>query len=914
MNSESPRQSVKARRKLKDEGGVAYKYSMAIKQQREMMRPATSPSAAHGGFMADDMDQILATTFSSTGGSTGPHGGLPMLSESNSADSIIRRVEMEIAAARRAASGFSSPNSSARIIEKNDDEFNEDEMADMANILNTQSNSIESHDYEGDDMRPDVLQMQMSSDSSKDRALDIIRDEFQADLDKEEAKASQSVSHIPNLMSSGPEGPNSRNSSFASCVSMDSPTSKSEQNLPVDMAKPMIPASSDGSFVRNQVGRLDASSPMEFTPSEEKKVDSPVPRSASSPVANQQTSASRTGRPRRSQGEEKDANVAFLIESEPKDELISGNNEIECPADETKENADADGSLYDPRTPRSTVSTPDRPHRTPTPSSKAPTRDNSLNATSPREPEGNYAASPRTPPTFAQRSRTTRPSPRQVGMTRTRELLDNLKEQRESISNRNTPAASTTASEASTAVIRNPREPSSLNAHFTRAARAKEMMRTSLRSNRKEVDPTPPAKEGKPSEEPIPSPSKDAMNVAKRVTIQSPEDFAPELSRERTLESPRRSAREVAESISRQSSKIRFRNPFPVIKPPTVRRDAEAIIADHSMGLPDMPVRWVRPKKELRQLIVAAMGTSLPRRSNACGALKVLTKNKKNQMTLVRTDGFLGALIFAASQSASNADRDLAIDARTRAVSCLKNVCDPKDNRVIVFNHPGMVECLVKVIKCDSGAGRAMAAAALALLAKTPGCREGLARSEDVIDVLAKVLKGVGVLLEEEEICCPSPRATSSRKLDDDVSAYSDRSRKQHEDGTDEDESDENDSLSETSSIASSRRTGPPVDVLGLRDIKQVDSIKTQTEERQSEFVLLSRSNACAALLHLSKHCAISVSFNKSISTRDGKHLALTVYHSLCRFSAIALYQPRVARQSLDSVTRNNESNPHKVP
>ena len=628
------------------------------------------------------------------------------------------------------------------------------------------------------------------------------------------------------------------------------------------MAEHVDPVTSDGLFVRHQVGRLEASGPMEFTSSEEKKVDSPVPRPTSSPVANQQMSASRTGRPRRGQDERKNENLAFRIESEP----ISGNGELECPADETKENADAEAFLYERPTPRSPVATPDRPHRTPTPSTKAPTRDNSLSSTSPRDPEGNYAASPRTPPKFAQRGKTTRPSPRQVGMTRTRELLDNLKEQRESLSNRSAPIPSTTASEASTAVIRNPRAPTSLNAHFTRAARAKEMMRNSLRSNGKEVDPNAPAgKEEKPSEEPIQSPSKDAMNVAKRVTIQSPEDVAPESSRERTLESPRRSAREVAESISRQSSKIRFRNPFPVIKPPTVRREAEAILADHSMGLPEMPVRWVRPKKELRQLIVAAMGTSLPRRSNACGALKVLTKNKKNQMTLVRTDGFLGALIFAASQSVSNADRDLAIDARTRAVSCLKNVCDPKDNRVIVFNHPGMVECLVKVIMCDTGAGRAMAAAALALLAKTPGCREGLARSEDVIDVLAKVLKGVGVLLEEEEIICPSSRIANSRKMDDDVSAYSDRSGNQRGNGTDEDESDENDSLSETSSIESSRRAGPTLDALGLRDIKQVDSIKTQTEERQAEFTLLSRSNACAAVLHLSKHCAVSVSFHMPI-------------------------------------------------
>ena len=188
MNSESPRQSVKARRKLKDEGvGVASKYTMAIKQQRDMMRPALSPGSAHSGFMSDDMDQILAPTFSSTGGSNGPDGGAPMLSESNSADSIIRRVELEIAAARKAASGYSSPNNhSVRSFIREEDEFDEDEIADMANILDTNTNSHESKTFQRDDYRHYELQMQMSSDSSKDRALDIIRDEFQEDLDKEE--------------------------------------------------------------------------------------------------------------------------------------------------------------------------------------------------------------------------------------------------------------------------------------------------------------------------------------------------------------------------------------------------------------------------------------------------------------------------------------------------------------------------------------------------------------------------------------------------------------------------------------------------------------------------------------------------------------------------------------------------------
>ena len=907
MNSESPRQSVKARRKLKDEGvGVASKYTMAIKQQRDMMRPALSPGSAHSGFMSDDMDQILAPTFSSTGGSNGPDGGAPMLSESNSADSIIRRVELEIAAARKAASGYSSPNNhSVRSFIREEDEFDEDEIADMANILDTNTNSHESKTFQRDDYRHYELQMQMSSDSSKDRALDIIRDEFQEDLDKEEAEAevSRNMSQIPIQQSPRPDELTLR-SSFATSVTLNSPSPKPQQKLALETEepiKPISPSSREGLLMRNEEmeesNRLYASSPVESTPAEEKKIDSPLPQSVSSSATNQLTAFPRTS-PRRSPGVEKFESLPSPIEFEQTNNAVGSNNEVECPADETKENADAEPFSQippNPRTPSSPVSSPDRPHRTPTPSTKAQSRDNAanrVNATSPRDPEGNYAVSPRTPPTAAQR-KAVRPSARQVGMIRTRELLDNLKEQRESIASRHAAILSSTTSEASTAVMRNPRDSIASSPNFTRAARAKEMMRNSQRNNhRKEVEPVSLEKgiEKKPSEEQIASPSKDAMNVAKRVTIQSPEDS---MSFDHAKESPRRSAREVAESISKQSSKIRFRNPFPVIKPPMVRREAEAIIAENSMGLPEMPVRWVRPKKELRQLIVAAMGTSLPRRSNACGALKVLTKNKKNQMTLVRTDGFLGALIFAATQSISNADRDLAIDARTRAVSCLKNVCDPKDNRVIVFNHPGVMECLIKVIKCDTGEGRAMAAAAFALLAKTPGCREGLAHSEEVIEVLAQVLKGVGVLLEEDEAIAPLCPSPSNRKLDDDVSAYSDRSRGDRDDGSDDEETDDNESLSEASSASSPRKVSPPSDVVGPREIKHVDSIKTQTEERQTEFALLSRSNACAALLHLSKHCAVSVSFLKSVShvnrvTFHSSLFYLSISHSNCSVSTLS--------------------------
>ena len=814
--TDNPRQSVKARRRLKqgDEqasSSIASKYTMAIKQQREMMRPALSPSSANSGaFSEADMDQILSPTFSSGMGQPS------MLSEANSADSIIRRVEQEIAAARKIASGYNSP------AHKNDDKKEEDEDdADMANILNTNTSAENNNDAQ-----PLALRTSSSSDSSKDRAMHMIRDEFQADLKKEEEEERNNLSAASQRSLPKPQTPTATTRTSDLVYSKEVHFSDEEwQTKPNRLTAPTSPAASAS------------------TPAEEKQVDSPG-RQQQGKIVVSAANFTRTS-PRWQVREDQNKNDVDV-----------------APMDEAK----ADKQLVDPQL----ASSSNRHHRAPAPAVRSFSREDApVRYTTPsgssRDPEGNYAASTRSPPNNSRGSTTengnNKPSPARPGMTRTRELLENLKEQRESIASRS--VASPKAPSSKPLSPNTPTLQRAAQFSFTRATRAKEKMRSSPR-NRKEGSPESAV--GSAASSPVKAAAaaaaaaeNAASSPGKRVTIQPTT-----VSEDKESISPRRTAREVAESLSRQSSKIRFRNPFPVLKPPLVRRDPEAIIQDHSMGLPEMPVRWVRPKKELRQLIVAAMGTSLPRRSNACGALKVLTKNKKNQMTLVRTDGFLGALIFAASQAISEADRDLAIDARTRAVCCLKNVCDPKDNRVIVFSHPGVVECLVKVIKSDTGEGRAMAAAAIALLAKTPGCREGLAHSEELVEVMAKVLQGAGSLVKEEEELsaplCPSPKFAHSRKMDDSVSAFSEHSHSSGDDRFDDDRTEDEDLEDDDRSASSlSSVDEPPAEVVSPREIKHVDSIRNQTEERRNEFVALSRSNACAALLHLSKQCAISV-------------------------------------------------------
>ena len=290
------------------------------------------------------------------------------------------------------------------------------------------------------------------------------------------------------------------------------------------------------------------------------------------------------------------------------------------------------------------------------------------------------------------------------------------------------------------------------------------------------------------------------------------------------------------EPIPIRSKKVRFRNRYPV--PPLVvkPRAPLEIIKANEIETPEYSLYLAKPKKDLQELIEATKGSSLQRRSNACGALKILTSQKTNKLTLVRTEGFLEALVLAVQSSISSHDRETAIDARTRAVYSILNVCEPKDNRAIILSHPQLPECLVKCIVEDRSEARAAACGALAMLAKTPHCRGALGKVEGLIDTLAQMLTGVKV-----EIEAPSVEIQYST---DDENSQNHMSRSYSSD----------DSSSSASFSDSSQSDDED------HHLPNVQSMRQQKIKQNEEMANRARLTSCATLVHLSKHCAVTVS------------------------------------------------------
>lgn len=346
----------------------------------------------------------------------------------------------------------------------------------------------------------------------------------------------------------------------------------------------------------------------------------------------------------------------------------------------------------------------------------------------------------------------------------------------------------------------------------------------------------------------VSTPSNELANTAMKVMktdIETCESIVSKDTRKLETETPRKSRR------------IRFRDPFPTLKPLDKPRSASEIIEENALGTPECQIQWLRPQNEIRHLILAVMGPSLQRRSNACGALKVLTRQRKNQLTMMRTDSFLESLVFAVSQDIQESEKDFAIDTRTRAVACLRNVCEPKENRAYIITHPGLKECLMKVMQEDRGEARVLACGAFALLAKTPECREPMAFAEGLVDLLSDVMSGVidekfGVANLSNTFMSDMSASVTIHSEDEDDRSHS---SKESFDSRGSDSSDSSEYTS--SSSGSDDSSADPASKVGLI---QLSSIRKQNEEMQGEFLQRARSNACAALLHLSKHCAVSVS------------------------------------------------------
>jgi hypothetical protein len=265
--------------------------------------------------------------------------------------------------------------------------------------------------------------------------------------------------------------------------------------------------------------------------------------------------------------------------------------------------------------------------------------------------------------------------------------------------------------------------------------------------------------------------------------------------------------------------------------------------------------------------------------------------NKKNQINLFRTDSFMSSIIFCASQDIPVQEREVALDARCRALTCLKNVCQPKINRYHIVTFPGLLDCLTKVIESDEGESRSLACGALAVIAKTSECREEIVKDFRLVKLIAHVMANRAPVmqptpLEKNEDISSSPPVPHdiSEHTEDDEESHAATPSDSKEDSLDDFESAFAGSLSllESFDVLSGAKS---FEMLSGRqsqshesdgeeeyeasldnasyesetDQPAVDSIRKKNLERSQAFVQESRASSCAILLHLSRECGLSV-------------------------------------------------------
>eukprot|EP00804_Cyclotella_cryptica_P021830 CCRYP_000820-RB/>CCRYP_000820-RB protein AED:0.35 eAED:0.35 QI:0/-1/0/1/-1/0/1/0/412 len=345
----------------------------------------------------------------------------------------------------------------------------------------------------------------------------------------------------------------------------------------------------------------------------------------------------------------------------------------------------------------------------------------------------------------------------------------------------------------------------------------------------------------------------------------------------------------------RQHRQVVFRHPYPLPPPPVLPRPDAVILSENDIRQTALRFKIAEPDADLQALIQAAEDESLVRRSNACGALKVLASKDGNKAKMCRTRGLLEALVVASREDAVDSD---ALDARTRAVTTLLYLSEPKDNRLIVARHPHMLEVLVKVIEEDTGEARLRACCALATLAKTPQNRGLICSTVRLPAVLSELMaknakaekreeakkqeEGQPAQRQQEEIERTETGVSRDDSRDDlsgsfvseddrllsntysgtfshgsgtftDDQYYSDEDDGSEGEGSEEEYDENEDGYSSA---------GFSVDDGSIQEEgveMQISSLKKLNIENHSDFLARSQLSACATLTHLTKHCANSV-------------------------------------------------------
>lgn len=173
----------------------------------------------------------------------------------------------------------------------------------------------------------------------------------------------------------------------------------------------------------------------------------------------------------------------------------------------------------------------------------------------------------------------------------------------------------------------------------------------------------------------------------------------------------------------------------------------------------DLKTNMLDPSKTTAELLTAIASPTddmpmdrgyMVRRKNACGALKVLTANPANRVTLCYTVGVLPALTAVLADTGDEGlevafpdslVRREYIEARKRAVASLLHLSTPKENRIPVFHSDGLLQAVTSVIADDKGESRQGCCAVLAYLAKTVENRLLLVQVPGLLDAINGVIK-----------------------------------------------------------------------------------------------------------------------------------------------------------------------------
>mmetsp|Transcript_17715 Transcript_17715/g.32022 ORF Transcript_17715/g.32022 Transcript_17715/m.32022 type:complete len:689 (-) Transcript_17715:75-2141(-) len=170
--------------------------------------------------------------------------------------------------------------------------------------------------------------------------------------------------------------------------------------------------------------------------------------------------------------------------------------------------------------------------------------------------------------------------------------------------------------------------------------------------------------------------------------------------------------------------------------------------------LGSMRERMVDPSKRIADLIsnIRSPDDGAPmdrgymvRRMNACGALKVLTSTIENRQNICWTVGVLIALTSVLSDTGKSWNETSILnayrEARNRAVNVLLNLVAEKENRILMFHSPGLVQSLQLVLNEDDGESRQGCCSILTYFSKTTENRLLMVQVPGLVSTMISIIK-----------------------------------------------------------------------------------------------------------------------------------------------------------------------------